>query len=136
MAKRLALVALLALAAVALAERSPIKISPIAQKMLEAYPIPKVPEGYKSTNPHTLGHTFRTRVDHFNPQNRDIFEFHYYSNDEFYRPGGPIFIFVGGNWPLEQYYIEHGHFHDIANYENAWMFANEHRYYGHSFPVE
>ncbi|XP_001659436.2 putative serine protease K12H4.7 [Aedes aegypti] len=135
MANRLTLVALLALATVALAERKPIKIAPIAHKILEAYPIPQVPEGYKSTNPHTIGHKFRTRVDHFNPQNRDTFEFEYYSNDEFYRPGGPIFIFVGGNWPLDQYYIEHGHFHDIANYENAWMFANEHRYYGHSFPV-
>ncbi|XP_062555131.1 putative serine protease K12H4.7 [Armigeres subalbatus] len=135
MVNRLVLVALLGLAAVALAEHRPIKLAPIAKKILEAYPIPAVPEGYESTNPHTIGYKFRTRVDHFNPQNRDTFEFEYFSNDQFYQPGGPIFIFVGGNWPLSQYYIEAGHFFSIANYENAWLFANEHRYYGNSFPV-
>ncbi|ETN58809.1 prolylcarboxypeptidase [Anopheles darlingi] len=79
---------------------------------------------------------FRTRVDHYDAQNRDTFEFDYLSNDEFYRPGGPIFIVVGGNSAINGYFIENGLFHDIARSEGAWLFANEHRYYGRSAPVE
>ncbi|XP_050083029.1 putative serine protease K12H4.7 [Anopheles aquasalis] len=79
---------------------------------------------------------FRTRVDHYDVQNRDTFEFDYLSNDEFYQPGGPIFIVVGGNSAINGYFIENGLFHDIARSEGAWLFANEHRYYGRSAPVE
>ncbi|XP_058824144.1 putative serine protease K12H4.7 [Topomyia yanbarensis] len=135
MVNKLVLVLLLAVAVAALTEAKPFNLPPIIQRILDAYPIPKVPEGYVSTNPKTIGYQFRTRVDHFNPQNRDTFLFEYFSNDEYYQPGGPIFIFLGGNWPLMQYYIEHGHFHDIAQYEHAWLFTNEHRYYGGSFPT-
>ncbi|XP_055599785.1 putative serine protease K12H4.7 [Uranotaenia lowii] len=137
MVSKIVIVALVALAAFVLAEevKKPVRIAPIVDKMLKSYKPPGVPEGYNSTNPHTIGYMHRTRVDHFNPQRRETFEFQYFSNDEFYRPGGPIFIFVGGPWPIEQYYIEHGHFHDIAFYEGAWMFTNEHRYYGRSFPT-
>lgn len=136
MVNKLVLVALLGMvAAVAIAEQKKVQITPVVQRMLNTFPKPEVPEGYVSTNPHTIGYKFRTRVDHFDPQNRATFEFEYYSNDEYYERGGPIFIFVGGDWPLEQYYIERGHFHDIAQRTNAWMFTNEHRYYGHSSPV-
>ncbi|XP_058448626.1 putative serine protease K12H4.7 [Malaya genurostris] len=137
MENKLILATLLAVASVlALTEANPFKIAPIVQRMLDAFPVPNVPEGYVSTNANTVGDEFETRVDHFDPLNRAMFKFEYLSNDEFYQPGGPIFIFLGGNWPLTQYYIEHGHFHDIAKYENAWLFTNEHRYYGGSVPTE
>ncbi|XP_055545772.1 putative serine protease K12H4.7 [Wyeomyia smithii] len=137
MVNKRALVGLLFAAVAALAAAKPApKVAPFVQKLLDIFPVPKVPEGYVSTNPHTIGSTFRTRVDHFNPQDRATFEFGYFSNDEYYQPGGPIFIFLGGNWPLGQYYIEHGHFHDIASYEHGWLFTNEHRYYGDSVPTE
>ena len=136
MIHKLVLLAMLVTAVVAFPERKPVKIAPIVEKMLKTYPIPEVPKDYDRANSRSISHLFRTRVDHFNPQNRDTFEIEYYSNDEFYRPGGPIFIFVGGNWPVNPYYIERGHFRDIAYYEGAWMFTNEHRYYGNSVPVE
>uniref|UniRef100_A0A182QC77 Prolylcarboxypeptidase n=1 Tax=Anopheles farauti TaxID=69004 RepID=A0A182QC77_9DIPT len=96
---------------------------------------PAVPLEYVTAKPRTIGDRFRTKVDHFNPQNRDTFEFSYFSNDEFYRPGGPIFIYVGGNFPLTTYYVEHGLLHDTAARDGAWLFTNEHRYYGTSSPV-
>ncbi|EDS32097.1 prolylcarboxypeptidase [Culex quinquefasciatus] len=136
MVHKLVLLTLLVTAAAAFPERKPVKIAPIIEKMLKAYPIPEVPEDYDLANSRSVRNLFRTRVDHFNPQNRDTFELAYYSNDEFYRPGGPIFIFVGGNWAVNPYFIERGHFPDIAYMEGAWMFTNEHRYYGTSFPVE
>ncbi|XP_038119118.1 putative serine protease K12H4.7 [Culex quinquefasciatus] len=136
MVQKLILLALLVTVVVAFPERKSIKIAPIIEKMLKAYPIPEVPEDYDLANSRSVRNRFRTRVDHFNPQNRDTFELAYYSNDQFYRPGGPIFIFVGGNWAVNPYFIERGHFPDIAYMEGAWMFTNEHRYYGNSAPVE
>ncbi|XP_058055620.1 putative serine protease K12H4.7 [Anopheles bellator] len=98
---------------------------------------PTIPEAYYDPpkNGRVIGARFRTRIDHFDPQNRDTFEFSYYSNDEFYQPGGPIFIFVGGNFQLSTYYIEHGLLYDTAAQSGAWLFTNEHRYYGGSSPV-
>uniref|UniRef100_A0A240PPQ2 Prolylcarboxypeptidase n=1 Tax=Anopheles epiroticus TaxID=199890 RepID=A0A240PPQ2_9DIPT len=93
-----------------------------------------VPSGYVSKRSEAF--RFRTRVDHFDVQNRATFEFDYVSNDEYYRPGGPIFIIVGGNNALNPYFIENGLFHDIAREQGAWLFSNEHRYYGRSAPVE
>ncbi|XP_050069701.1 putative serine protease K12H4.7 [Anopheles maculipalpis] len=96
---------------------------------------PAIPQDFVPTNPRLTGARFRTKIDHFNPQNRDTFEFSYFSNDEFYRPGGPIFIFVGGNFAMTTYYIEHGLLYDTAARDGAWLFTNEHRYYGASTPV-
>ncbi|XP_035772896.1 putative serine protease K12H4.7 [Anopheles albimanus] len=99
---------------------------------------PVIPDTYQGPagNPRLTGARFRTRVDHFDPQNRDTFEFSYFSNDEFYQPGGPIYIFVGGNFQLTSYYIEHELLYDTAARDHAWLFTNEHRYYGTSTPVE
>ncbi|XP_052871243.1 putative serine protease K12H4.7, partial [Anopheles cruzii] len=62
-------------------------------------------------------HRFRTRVDHFDVQNRATFEFDYLSNSEYYLPGRPIFIVVGSNSVVNGYFIENGLFHDIARGE-------------------
>ncbi|XP_049288456.1 putative serine protease K12H4.7 [Anopheles funestus] len=97
---------------------------------------PTIPRDFVPRNPNIVGNRFRTKIDHFNPQSRDTFEFSYFSNDEFYRPGGPIFIFVGGNFALTTYYIEHGLLYDTAARDGAWLFTNEHRYYGTSTPVQ
>uniref|UniRef100_A0A1Y9IVY9 Prolylcarboxypeptidase n=1 Tax=Anopheles minimus TaxID=112268 RepID=A0A1Y9IVY9_9DIPT len=93
-----------------------------------------IPSGYVSNRSEAF--RFRTRVDHLDVQNRATFEFDYVSNDAYYRPGGPIFIIVGGNNALNAYFIENGLFHDIARDAGAWLFSNEHRYYGRSSPVE
>ncbi|XP_052890395.1 putative serine protease K12H4.7 [Anopheles moucheti] len=93
-----------------------------------------IPSGYVSTRSEAF--RFRTRVDHLDIQNRATFEFNYVSNDAYYRPGGPIFIIVGGNIALNVFTMEDGLFHDIARDEGAWLFSNEHRYYGSSSPVE
>ncbi|XP_062554900.1 putative serine protease K12H4.7 [Armigeres subalbatus] len=135
MANKWVLVAVLALAVVAVSGKKSASAVSVLEKVLNGNPMPNIPKGYTSQNPRTVEHTFRTRVDHFNPQNRATFEFQYLSNDEYYQQGGPIFVFVGGNHPITSYFIEQGHFRDIANYENAWLFTNEHRYYGNSTPT-
>ncbi|XP_062555886.1 putative serine protease K12H4.7 [Armigeres subalbatus] len=78
---------------------------------------------------------FETRVDHFNPRNRDTYSMRYYVNDEHSYARGPIFIIVGSNGPIDTRYLSYGLFHDVAYLEGAYLFANEHRYFGHSLPV-
>lgn len=59
----------------------------------------------------------------------------YYRNDEFYVDGGPIFIFVGGQWPISGGLLLGGHMYDMAEELGGQMFYTEHRYYGSSHPT-
>ncbi|XP_053672625.1 putative serine protease K12H4.7 [Anopheles nili] len=79
---------------------------------------------------------FETRVDHFNPRNQDTFGMRFYVNDEHAYARGPIFIVVGAAGPVQTRWITEGLFYDTAYLEGAYLFANEHRYFGYSLPVE
>ena len=57
------------------------------------------------------------------------------SNDEHFVAGGPIFIYVGGEWEISAGWISGGHFYDIAQEHNAMLYYTEHRYYGASKPT-
>nr|XP_022911227.1 putative serine protease K12H4.7 [Onthophagus taurus] len=59
----------------------------------------------------------------------------YLRNDQFYKPGGPLFIFLGGEWGIDEGYVRTGQMFDMANEHNGYMFYTEHRYYGRSQPV-
>ncbi|XP_058448624.1 thymus-specific serine protease-like [Malaya genurostris] len=78
---------------------------------------------------------FETRVDHFNPRNQYTFLMRYYANDEHAYRNGPIFVIVGGDTAIDLRYLTEGLFYDVAYLEGAYLFANEHRYFGHSLPV-
>lgn len=84
---------------------------------------------------YTEWRVFDQRQSHSNAHSVDMFPMRYVSNSKFYRPGGPIFLFVGGPWELEQHFVEQGHFVDLAEENNAFVVANEMRYYGESLPV-
>lgn len=94
------------------------------------------------------------RLDNFNPTNNDtwqmviseVFVFvnffnlnltvqRYYRNDEFFVDGGPIFIFVGGQWSIFDGLLLGGHMYDMAEELGGQMFYTEHRYYGSSRPT-
>lgn len=57
------------------------------------------------------------------------------SNDEHFQAGGPIFIFVGGEWDISPGWIQGGHTYDMAAERNGYLFYTEHRYYGISRPT-
>lgn len=59
----------------------------------------------------------------------------YLANSEHYREGGPIFIFVGGEWEISSGWITGGHMYDMAREMNGYLFYTEHRYYGWSRPT-
>uniref|UniRef100_A0A182SA17 Peptidase S9 prolyl oligopeptidase catalytic domain-containing protein n=1 Tax=Anopheles maculatus TaxID=74869 RepID=A0A182SA17_9DIPT len=98
------------------------------------FPEKKAPEGRK-LNPRFVEDRFTVRVNHFDPQNRDTFEFNFLWSDEYYRPGGPLFIVVGGHHALNPYFMEDSHFKDVAALQGAFLASNEHRYFGTSSPV-
>ncbi|XP_055545774.1 putative serine protease K12H4.7 [Wyeomyia smithii] len=78
---------------------------------------------------------FDSRVDHFNPRNQETFPMRYYANDEHSYRWGPIFVVVGTDAAVDTRYITQGLFYDIAYLEGAYLFTNEHRYFGQSLPV-
>lgn len=58
----------------------------------------------------------------------------YLSNDYYFKPNGPIFIYVGGEWTISEGSLRGGHMFDMAKELNGYMFYTEHRYYGRSHP--
>ena len=36
------------------------------------------------------------RIDHFNPQDLRTFQLRYWVNEAYYKPGGPVFLMLGG----------------------------------------
>lgn len=58
------------------------------------------------------------------------------SNDEHLQPGGPIFIYVGGEWRISSGWVTGGHTYDMAEEFHGTIIYTEHRYYGESHPTE
>ncbi|GAB0098737.1 Peptidase S28 [Sergentomyia squamirostris] len=74
-------------------------------------------------------------LDNFDEGNNATWLMRYLANDEFYQPGGPIFIFVGGEWEIDPGFIIGGHTYDMARELNGYLFYTEHRFYGQSRPT-
>lgn len=76
------------------------------------------------------------RVDNFNSQDNRTWNMRYFENDQNSAPGGPIFIYVGGEWTISAGSISQGtHIYDLAKEHNGTLFYTEHRYYGKSHPT-
>jgi len=78
---------------------------------------------------------YTVQRDHFNPLENNTFQIRYYEESAFFRSGGPIFIFVGGESVANAIWLQTGHMFDMARQYGAHMFHTEHRYYGYSHPV-
>ncbi|XP_025829654.1 putative serine protease K12H4.7 [Agrilus planipennis] len=75
------------------------------------------------------------RVDHFNPVDKRTWKMRYLYNDECFVSGGPIFIYLGGEWTITTGNLMTGPIYDIACENGGYMFYTEHRYYGESQPT-
>ncbi|XP_055384473.1 putative serine protease K12H4.7 [Condylostylus longicornis] len=82
-----------------------------------------------------LNSVIEQKVDNFDPNNNATWLMRYKGNPEHHKSGGPIFIFLGGEWSISDGFITAGHFYDMAAENNAYLFYTEHRYYGKSFPT-
>jgi len=78
---------------------------------------------------------FTVPLDHFNFAHMgEAFQLRYLYNDEFYKPGGPIFFYTGNEGAIDVFCNNTGFMWDIAPEFNALLVFAEHRYYGESLP--
>ena len=76
------------------------------------------------------------RLDHFDRQGTATWNMRYFMNDQFAAPGGPIFIYVGGQYEFyQQAMMTSGLFFDLARELNGTLFATELRFYGSNRPT-
>lgn len=81
-------------------------------------------------------HTIEQHIDNFDPTNHATFQQRYYTNSEFYRPGGPLYVFLSGEWAITPTRLTASLMAEMAAELNGHISYLEHRYYGESFPVE
>lgn len=75
-------------------------------------------------------------LDHFNPKDDRKWMMRYYENDFYFQEGGPIFIYLGGEWQISPMSITQGTLIvEMAQENNGILFYTEHRYYGLSRPT-
>lgn len=60
----------------------------------------------------------------------------YFVNDTFYRPGGPVFLMIGGEGPANPAWMQYGTWLLYAQKLGALCLLLEHRFYGKSHPTE
>ncbi|EYB94815.1 hypothetical protein Y032_0167g136 [Ancylostoma ceylanicum] len=72
--------------------------------------------------------------DHFNPNDQRTFRQKYYENNKWARLGGPVFLYIGGESPLNSGFVKgyNIYYQHLAVVMGATVFALEHRYYGDS----
>lgn len=75
------------------------------------------------------------KLDNFNPFDNRTWKMRYIENLDFQTDGGPIFIYLGGEWEISPGRILFGHLVDMAREFNASLFYTEHRFYGQSRPT-
>lgn len=76
------------------------------------------------------------RLDNFNPQDSRRWNMRYMENAAHFQSGGPIFIYIGGEWSIGAGSISAGsHIYDLAREHNGMIYYTEHRFYGQSHPL-
>jgi serine protease 16 len=78
---------------------------------------------------------FNQTLDHDN-SNSPTFKQKYFVNTQYYKPGGPAFVYIEGESPISSYWVTDGNMAEIAKENNGIIFGLEHRFYGDSQPFE
>ncbi|XP_057694055.1 thymus-specific serine protease [Corythoichthys intestinalis] len=78
---------------------------------------------------------FMQKLDHFNGADDRMWKQRYFVNDAFYKPGGPVFLMIGGEGPANPAWMQHGTWLTYAEKLGAICFMLEHRFYGKSHPT-
>lgn len=78
---------------------------------------------------------FDQMLDHFNPTNTARWKQRFYTNKDYYKPGGPVFLMIGGEGEATADWMVKGAWIQYAKEHNALCFQLEHRFYGKSHPT-
>ena len=89
-------------------------------------------------------HTIDMPIDHFPnnpryaPHTNATFSQRYYFDSTYYKPGGPVYLYIGGetSGPSRFSNLETGIIQILMNATNGLGVILENRYYGESFPYE
>ncbi|KAI0237106.1 Thymus-specific serine protease [Massospora cicadina] len=77
---------------------------------------------------------FDQKIDHLEPSNA-TYKQRYFMNPQHYKPGGPAFLFIGGEAELNSKWARLSLLTKAAEVHGGVIFALEHRYYGKSWPT-
>ncbi|XP_071328023.1 thymus-specific serine protease isoform X1 [Trachinotus anak] len=78
---------------------------------------------------------FTQKLDHFNGADSREWKQRYFVNEAFYRPGGPVFLMIGGEGPANPAWMQYGTWLTYAEKLGALCLMLEHRFYGKSHPT-
>jgi serine protease 16 len=79
--------------------------------------------------------TFPQKLDHFNGGAPVFWNQRFSVNNTFYKEGGPVFIFLGGEANVEFFVFQEIEPLTLAEYFGALYITIEHRFYGESLPL-
>ncbi|KAH7698261.1 Prolyl Carboxy Peptidase like family member (pcp-2)-like protein, partial [Aphelenchoides avenae] len=78
----------------------------------------------------------RQDLDHFNASNFVTWKQRFFVNEEHYVRGGPLFLWIYGEGPVEKEIIKFDNaYQQYVKDHNAALYVLEHRYYGQSIPT-
>ena len=60
----------------------------------------------------------------------------FFVNDTFFKPGGPVFLMIGGEGTANPIWMQEGMWIEWAAQMDALCLMLEHRYYGKSHPTK
>lgn len=99
---------------------------------------PAIPHTNRNLAPYTSPEEkwIEQPLDHFDPQNPQRWRMRYFELSKNFQRGGPILIYVGGEWAISPQSISQGTLiYDLSRVYNGTLFYTEHRYYGKSQPT-
>ncbi|XP_071085611.1 putative serine protease K12H4.7 [Haliotis cracherodii] len=88
-----------------------------------------------STDPLPPDMWMEQTLDHFNDANTQTWQQRYFVNEKYFKPGGPVFLMIGGEGTADPIWMVEGMWVEYAKNFNAMCFQLEHRFYGKSHPT-
>nr|XP_020441942.1 putative serine protease K12H4.7 [Monopterus albus] len=79
---------------------------------------------------------FIQKLDHFSGADTRVWKQRYFINEAFYKPGGPVFLMIGGEGRANPAWMQYGTWLTYAEKLGALCLLLEHRFYGKSHPTD
>ncbi|KAK0415706.1 hypothetical protein QR680_012075 [Steinernema hermaphroditum] len=97
-----------------------------------------VPPPAKADNVDAPDQWFTQPVDNFDASNTQTWQQRFWSNDQWYTEGGPIFLMLGGEGPESNGWVVRDDLEwtTLARKFGAMVYLIEHRFYGQSLPFQ
>jgi len=80
--------------------------------------------------------TFANQIDHFDDTNTNTYNQRYWVNDTYYKAGGPVFLYLCGEWTCSATNPDTNAAFQMGIKHNALLLTLEHRFYGESQPFD